>query len=165
MKHSVKHWYIQIPLGKVCREKNCPSGFILSVGDCVCMCAHANIQVALPVFHVSERCTPFFEVWRVSTAWCQTPWETDRLFKNRSFVIGSCYRGDWETASLAAQSVENLPAMQETRGFDPWVEKILWRRKWPVFLLENSLEEELSWLQSMGLQRVGHVWTTDSYSY
>ena len=64
MKHSVKHWYIQIPLGKVCRDKNCPSGFILSVcgGLCVCTCARANIQVVLPVFHVSERCTPFFEV-------------------------------------------------------------------------------------------------------
>jgi len=33
--------------------------------------------------------------------------------------------------------VKNLPAMQET-GFDPWVGKIPWRRKWqptPVFLL------------------------------
>ena len=33
--------------------------------------------------------------------------------------------------------VKNLPAMQET-GFDPWVRKIPWSRKWqptPVFLL------------------------------
>ena len=104
MKHSVKHWYIQIPLGKVCRDKNCPSGFILSVcgGLCVCTCAHVNIQVVLPAFHVSERCTPFFEVWHISTAWYQTPWETGRLFKNRSFVVGSCYTGDLETASLVA---------------------------------------------------------------
>ena len=32
--------------------------------------------------------------------------------------------------------VKNLPAMQET-GFNPWVEKIPWSRKWqptPVFL-------------------------------
>ena len=26
--------------------------------------------------------------------------------------------------------VKNLPAMQETPGFDPWVGKILWRREW-----------------------------------
>ena len=35
-----------------------------------------------------------------------------------------------------AQTVKNLPAMQET-WFDPWIGKIPWRRKWPptpVFL-------------------------------
>ena len=39
-------------------------------------------------------------------------------------------------ASLVAQMVMNLPAMQET-GVDPWVRMILWRREWlpiPVFL-------------------------------
>ena len=39
-------------------------------------------------------------------------------------------------ASLVAQTVKNLPVMQETR-FDPWVGKIPWRRKWqpiPIFL-------------------------------
>ena len=38
--------------------------------------------------------------------------------------------------SLVAQSLKNLPAVQET-GFDPWVRKIPWRREWqptPVFL-------------------------------
>ena len=30
-------------------------------------------------------------------------------------------------ASLVAQTVKNLPAMQET-GFDPWVGKVPWRR-------------------------------------
>ena len=38
--------------------------------------------------------------------------------------------------SLVAQIVKSLPAVQET-GFDPWVGKIPWRRKWqptPVFL-------------------------------
>ena len=35
-----------------------------------------------------------------------------------------------------AQTVKNLPAMQET-WFNPWIGKISWRRKWPptpVFL-------------------------------
>ena len=39
-------------------------------------------------------------------------------------------------ASLVPHTVKNLPVMQET-GFDPWVEKILWRKEWlptPVFL-------------------------------
>ena len=40
--------------------------------------------------------------------------------------------------------VKNLPAKQETQvsnGFDPWVGKIPWRRKWqatPVFLLGET---------------------------
>ena len=45
-------------------------------------------------------------------------------------------------------------------GFDPWVRKILWRRKWqptPV-LLPGKIPwtEEHGGLQSTGLQRVGH---------
>ena len=40
-------------------------------------------------------------------------------------------------ASLVAQLVETLPAMQETPWFDPWVRKVPWRRDrlpTPVFL-------------------------------
>ena len=33
-------------------------------------------------------------------------------------------------ASLVAQMVKRLLAMQERPGFDPWVGKIPWRRKW-----------------------------------
>ena len=43
-------------------------------------------------------------------------------------------------ASLVAQMVKNLPAVQETR-FDPWVRNIPWRRKWqltPSFLPRES---------------------------
>ena len=43
-------------------------------------------------------------------------------------------------ASLVAQMVKNLSAMQETR-FDSWVGKMLWRREWqptPVFLPGGS---------------------------
>ena len=41
---------------------------------------------------------------------------------------------------LVAQTVKNLPAMQET-SFDFWVRKIPWRREWlptPVFLAGKS---------------------------
>ena len=37
-------------------------------------------------------------------------------------------------ASQVAQTVKNLPVMQETR-FDPWVGKIPWRRKWQPTLV------------------------------
>ena len=46
------------------------------------------------------------------------------------------------------------------RGFDPWVGKMFWRRKWqptPVFLPGKiPWTEELGRLQSMGSPRVGH---------
>ena len=72
----------------------------------------------------------------------------------RSGIAGSHGR-----ASLVAQRLKRLPAMQET-WFDPWVEKIplgtemathsnilAWRIPWT---------EESGGLQSMGSQRVGH---------
>ena len=58
-------------------------------------------------------------------------------------------------ASLVAQMVKNLSAMQET-----WVGKIPWRRAWQptsVFLPgESPWTEESGELQSMGSQRVGN---------
>ena len=59
-----------------------------------------------------------------------------------SFMQTSCFAGTWSQilpsvgASLMAQTVKKLPAIQETQ-IQPWVRKILWRRKWqhtPVFL-------------------------------
>ena len=67
-------------------------------------------------------------------------------------------------ASLVAQTVKNLPAMQETRvwylGWEDPLEKgiaahssiLAWRIPWT---------EEPSGLQSMGSQRVGHDWVTN----
>ena len=52
-----------------------------------------------------------------------------------------------------AQTVKRLCAMWET-GFDPWVGKIPWRRKWqptPVLLPGKSHGQ-----RSLGLQRVRH---------
>ena len=50
----------------------------------------------------------------------------------------------------------------EKHGFDPWVEKVPWKRAWqptPVFLPgESPWTEEPDGLQSMGSQRVGHNW-------
>ena len=50
-------------------------------------------------------------------------------------------------------------------GFNPWVRKIPWRRKWqptPIFLAwKISWTEEPGGLQSMGSQRVSYDWTTE----
>ena len=62
-------------------------------------------------------------------------------------------------ASHVALVVKNLPAVVGF-GFDPWVRKIPWRRKWqptPVFLLEESHgQRSLVHYSPWGSQRVGH---------
>ena len=70
-------------------------------------------------------------------------------------------------SSLLAQMVKNLPAMQETQVW-PLSWKTLWRREWQhtsVFLPGefHGQREEPGRLQSMGLQRVGHDWVTNTY--
>ena len=57
----------------------------------------------------------------------------------------------------------------KTRGFDPRVGKIPWRRAWqptPVFSLACRIPrtEEPGGLQSMGSQRVGHDWSDLAYT-
>ena len=57
-----------------------------------------------------------------------------------------------------SSAIKNPPAMQETQ-VDPWVEKILWRRKWqptPV-LLAGKFHRWRSLAGSMELQRVGQL--------
>ena len=55
-------------------------------------------------------------------------------------------------------AIKYLLAMQKV-GFDPWVRKIPWRRKWqptPAFLPgESHGQRSLAGLQSMGLQKLG----------
>ena len=73
-------------------------------------------------------------------------------------------RGRWLQvgASLVAQMVKLLPAMWGP-GFDPWLGKIPWRRKWqstPVFLPGKFH----GWRSLVGYspwdRRVGHDWAT-----
>ena len=52
--------------------------------------------------------------------------------------------------------------------FDPWVQKTPWRKAWqptPVFFPgESPWTKELSWLWSMGSQRVGHDSATNTHT-
>ena len=63
---------------------------------------------------------------------------------------------DMKGASQGALVVKNLPARFERPGFDPWVRKIPWSKKWqpaPVFLpWRLPWAEEPGGLQFMGLQ-------------
>ena len=65
-----------------------------------------------------------------------------------------------------AQTVKNLPAMQET-GFNPQVRKIPWRRAWQpieVFLPGISHRQKSLWGYSPRGCRVGHDWATNTFS-
>ena len=68
-------------------------------------------------------------------------------------------------ASLVAQTVKKI-CLQCRPGFDPWVGKIPWKRKWqptPVFLpREFHGQEEPTGLQSMRSQGVTHNWATNT---
>ena len=70
-------------------------------------------------------------------------------------------------ASLVAQMVKNLPAMQETR-FKPWVGKIPLEKEMAIH--SSILAWKIPWteepgrLQSMGSQRVGHDWATNTFA-
>ena len=53
-------------------------------------------------------------------------------------------------------------------GYDPWVRKIPWRSKWqpsPTFLPGKSHAQRGLAGYSVGLQRVGHNWVTDSFIF
>ena len=71
-------------------------------------------------------------------------------------------------ASLAAQMVKNLPALQET-----WVQSWDWEDPLEKGMTTHSsfLDKKIPWteelgrLQSMGLQRVGHNWGTNTFSF
>ena len=57
--------------------------------------------------------------------------------QRRTFEVGTGDTG----ASQVAPVVKNPPTNAGDQGFDPWVRKILWRRKWqpsPVFLPRGS---------------------------
>ena len=87
------------------------------------------------------------------------------------YFIRSCAELIWhylfkERASLVAQMVKNLPAMQET-----WVQS-LGQEKPPekgMATHSNILAWGIPWteepdgLQSMGLQRIGHNWVTNTH--
>ena len=83
-----------------------------------------------------------------------------------SFFFDSSHPDEW--ASLIAQTVKNLPAMQET-CVQPLVRKIPWRREWlttAVFLPgkshgQRSLQRRAT---VMWLPRVRHDWATTTFT-
>ena len=74
--------------------------------------------------------------------------------------------GILQEASLVAQSVKYLPAVQETRvrslGWEDPLEEEMANHS-SILAWKISWTEEPGGLQSMGSQRVGHDWETNTY--
>ena len=66
--------------------------------------------------------------------------------------------------SLAITERQRICLQCGKLGFDPWVGKIPWSRKWQPTLVflpgESPWTEKPEGLQALGLQRVGYDWTT-----
>ena len=79
------------------------------------------------------------------------------------------HRSHWSNgASLVSQMVKNLPAMQETQvrslGQKDPLKKIGCLLQYSC--LENSMDRGAWWaIQSMGSQRVGHDWVTNTSTF
>ena len=88
--------------------------------------------------------------------------------KNRVLArlsVSSCWPYTWMEGgpSLVAQSLKNLPAVQET-GFDPWVRKIPWKREWqPTLVFWDWWQRSLMGYSPWG-HRVRHAWMTNTHT-
>ena len=69
--------------------------------------------------------------------------------------------GNWEQVMTVNQEPARQCRRCKRHGFFPWVWKISWRKAWqptPVLLPGESRGQRslVGYIQSMGLQRVGH---------
>ena len=74
-----------------------------------------------------------------------------------SIPVNFWWLGDDTELTLVAQTVKNLPEMQETQ-VDPWVKKVPWGREWlytPVLYccLENSMDRGAWWATVLGVTK------------
>ena len=122
---------------------------------------------------------PGFYSWVGKFLW-RREWQSTPVFLpgefhgQRSLVGYSPWGHDWATNIHTHIGLPRWLSGKESAcqcrrywrcGFDPWVGKSPWRRKWqpiPVFLPGKiPWTEEPGRLQSMGLQRVGHDWVNE----
>ena len=75
----------------------------------------------------------------------------------------------WPSTSLEAETVNNLPIIQETRVWSLGQEAS-WRRKWQPTLIFlpgefHGQRSVASYIQSPGLQIVGYDWATNTFTF
>ena len=129
----------------------------------VLICISLIISNAEPLFMcllANCRGFPDSSVSKESTCNARDPSLIPGSGKSAGERIGYPLQFSW--ASLVVHLVENLPAMRGP-GFDPWIGKIPWRRKWqstPIFLPGNIHGQR----SLVGSQRVRHNWGTNTFT-
>ena len=89
---------------------------------------------------------------------------TDRMIQ----ILSGVKKSKTGIASLAAQTEKNLPAMQETQvqflGWEGPLEKGMATHS-SILAWRIPRTEEPGGLQFIGLQRVGHDWATNTFTF
>ena len=148
------------------RLPTCLRVTVLKLGECQCSLRQHMYSNRVNVFPATNAGAPE-GAWKtrsppgqssrcIVTATCWNCWRHIHVF---SFIIF------W--ASLVSQMVKNLPAMQETQieslgQEDPLEEEMATHSR--ILTWEIPWMEEQGGLQSMGLQRVGHSWVTNTFT-
>ena len=93
---------------------------------------------------------------------CLKLWEVHRI-RSPPFLILNTASPQSGFPGGASGKEPSCQCIRQRRGFNPWVQKIPWRRAWqptPVFLPgESHGQRSLAGLQSMGSQGVRHDWS------
>ena len=88
------------------------------------------------------------------------------LSPRRAYLSFSMQSFDWGRGFTGVSDCKESACNARRPRFDPWVRKMLWRREWlptPVFLpRESHGQRSVEGLQSLGSQRVGHDWATNT---
>ena len=124
---------------------------------CVCVCVCVCMYTHIYGFTDSSVC-------KESTCSARDPGWIPGLWRSAGEEIS--YQLQYSWASLVAQLIQNLPAMQRL-GCDPWVGKIPWRREWlltPVFFPgefhgQRSLAGYSPWGCRVGQDRATNTFT------
>ena len=130
-------------------------GVILKVTLLLSLPSPLNLALSLPF--------PGGKLWWSLMA-LQVSWGKGNPYGHFKYKIEPWFR-NWNVQSELPRWLSGNESACQCRsyrrpGFDPWVEKIPWNRKWqptPVFW-RIPWTEKPGRLKSMGLQRVGHNW-------
>ena len=96
---------------------------------------------SVPSHHTEESRVIFFFHWRCSTRIFRLPW------------------------SLSGKESSCQYQRSKRCEFDPWVGKLLWKRKWQLTAVFFSRTEEPGRLWSMGLERIRHMTEVNEHAH
>ena len=96
----------------------------------------------------------------------QENWSKGKITWNQAYDLHNSSFHEVLCSSLAAKTIKSICLQCGRPGFDPWVGRIPWRRKWqptPVLLPGKSHGWRSLVGYSLGSWRVGHNWATSLF--